>query len=58
MYFNIAYSFLQDSMERDKFMSPEEAKEFGLIDVILEHPPKVGEDEEGDNPGDTKEDKE
>lgn len=27
-------------MERDKFMSPVEAKEFGLIDKILEHPPK------------------
>lgn len=27
-------------MERDKFMSPNEAKEFGLIDKILEHPPK------------------
>jgi ATP-dependent Clp protease protease subunit len=25
-------------MERDKFMSPVEAKEFGLIDKILEHP--------------------
>ena len=27
-------------MERDKFMSPAEAKEFGLIDKILQHPPK------------------
>ncbi len=44
-------------MERDKFMSPEEAKEFGLIDVILEHPPKVGEEEDGDNPAETREDK-
>lgn len=26
-------------MERDKFMSPVEAKEFGIIDKILEHPP-------------------
>ena len=29
-------------MERDKFMSPREAMEFGLIDRILEHPPKQG----------------
>lgn len=25
-------------MERDKFMAPSEAKEFGIIDKILEHP--------------------
>jgi ATP-dependent Clp protease protease subunit len=31
-------SFIQANMERDKFMSPVEAKEFGLIDKILEHP--------------------
>lgn len=28
-------------MERDRFMSPQEAKEFGLIDKILEQPPKL-----------------
>lgn len=33
-------SVIESSMERDKFMSPVEAKEFGLIDKILEHPPK------------------
>ena len=26
-------------MERDNFMDPKQAKEFGLIDDILEHPP-------------------
>lgn len=31
-------------MERDKFMSPVEAKEFGLIDLILEHPPDSSEE--------------
>lgn len=25
-------------MERDKFMTPLEAKEFGIIDKVLEHP--------------------
>ncbi|CAH0380877.1 unnamed protein product [Bemisia tabaci] len=30
---------IENSMERDKFMSPVEAKEFGIIDKILEHPP-------------------
>lgn len=29
-------------MERDKFMSPADAKEFGMIDKILDHPPKYG----------------
>ncbi|GAB6022148.1 hypothetical protein CHUAL_006287 [Chamberlinius hualienensis] len=31
---------IESNMERDKFLSPEEAKEFGLIDNILQHPPK------------------
>ena len=30
-------------MERDNFMSPQEAKEFGLLDTVLEHPPTVEE---------------
>nr|XP_021192060.2 ATP-dependent Clp protease proteolytic subunit [Helicoverpa armigera] len=30
---------VQSSMERDYFMSPTEAKSFGLIDNVLEHPP-------------------
>ncbi|HVR65289.1 MAG TPA: ATP-dependent Clp endopeptidase proteolytic subunit ClpP [Verrucomicrobiae bacterium] len=32
---------IEDAMERDKFMTPEDAKEFGLIDdVILKRPPR------------------
>ncbi|XP_067002306.2 ATP-dependent Clp protease proteolytic subunit isoform X2 [Anabrus simplex] len=31
---------IEASMERDKFMSPTDAKEFGIIDKILDHPPK------------------
>ncbi|RWS26498.1 ATP-dependent Clp protease proteolytic subunit-like protein [Leptotrombidium deliense] len=30
---------IEESMERDNFMSPEEAKNFGLIDNVLEQPP-------------------
>uniref|UniRef100_U5EFT4 ATP-dependent Clp protease proteolytic subunit n=1 Tax=Corethrella appendiculata TaxID=1370023 RepID=U5EFT4_9DIPT len=30
---------LFEKMERDTFMSPDEAKQFGLIDSVLEHPP-------------------
>ena len=36
-------------MERDKFMDPKEALQFGLIDKILEHPPKVGEPNQKEN---------
>ena len=34
-------SFIEANMERDKFMNPQEAMEFGLIDKVLEHP-KIG----------------
>jgi len=37
---------IEPALERDKFMSPQAAKEFGLIDTILEHPPKAGSDSE------------
>lgn len=34
-------------MERDRFMSPATAREFGLIDKILEQPPKyLGKEDE------------
>ncbi|XP_054743562.1 ATP-dependent Clp protease proteolytic subunit [Anastrepha obliqua] len=36
-----SYDTLQKSMERDNFMSPEEAKKMGLIDHVLEHPPET-----------------
>ena len=32
-------------MERDKFMNPNEAKIFGLIDTVLQQPPKFEKDE-------------
>lgn len=36
--------YIYENMERDKFMSPDEALEFGIIDKILQHPPKLGQD--------------
>jgi len=43
---------IESSMERDRFMNPTAAKEFGLIDKILEQPPKPAEkSEEEDVPG-------
>ncbi len=41
-------STIEDAMERDRFMMPEVAKEFGLIDeVVTSGPVPVGEDEAG-----------
>ena len=39
-------AYVEASMERDKFMDPKEALEFGIIDKILEHPPKAGSGDE------------
>lgn len=36
-------SAIEEAMERDKFMSAEEAKEFGLIDEVVESRPDAGE---------------
>lgn len=32
-------------MERDKFLTPDEAKTLGIIDSVLTHPPSVPENE-------------
>ncbi len=43
-------STIEEAVDRDRFMSPEEAKEFGLIDeVVTSRPPLEDEDEDGDN---------
>jgi len=41
-------SILEPMMERDRFMTPDQAKELGLIDVVLQSPPKVGVGKDGD----------
>ena len=35
---------IEDAMERDRFLSPEEAKDFGLIDEVVTERPGEGED--------------
>lgn len=51
-------SVIETSMERDKFMTAEEAKDFGLIDdVVVKRPPiaeaeRKKKEEENGNPGD------
>lgn len=37
---------IEDNIERDKFMSPEEAKEFGIIDEVVESRPLPEDDAE------------
>lgn len=36
---------IEKAMERDNFMSSEEAKKFGLIDTVVESRPDIGDDE-------------
>ncbi|XP_061469868.1 ATP-dependent Clp protease proteolytic subunit, mitochondrial [Rhineura floridana] len=36
---------IEAAMERDRYMSPVEAQEFGILDKVLVHPPHNGEDE-------------
>ena len=32
---------LKDDTDRDRFMSPEEAKEYGLIDFVVDREPNI-----------------
>lgn len=40
-----ALETIESVMERDRYMSPMEAQDFGLIDRVLVHPPQAGQDE-------------
>ncbi|KAJ8923678.1 hypothetical protein NQ315_010258 [Exocentrus adspersus] len=47
---------IEKNIERDKFMSPDEAKVFGLIDKVLTRPPKgkvIAEDVTADQPAES-----
>jgi len=43
---------VERSMERDKFLSPEEAKDFGLIDEVVDQRPLDDDDAAADSAGD------
>uniref|UniRef100_A0A2K6USK1 ATP-dependent Clp protease proteolytic subunit n=1 Tax=Saimiri boliviensis boliviensis TaxID=39432 RepID=A0A2K6USK1_SAIBB len=36
---------IESSTDRDRYMSPIKAQEFGILDKVLVHPPQDGEDE-------------
>jgi len=38
------YDAIETALERDRFMQPEEAKEFGLIDQVVASRPKTGDE--------------
>lgn len=40
---------IEKNIERDNFMSPEEARKFGLIDKVLTKPAKEGTEENAAN---------
>lgn len=44
---------IADALERDKFYNPDEAKEFGLIDEVVDKRPKVAGDDEADSAKDS-----
>ena len=38
-------SKIENAMDRDRFMTPDEAKDFGLIDEVVTERPRIGDDE-------------
>ena len=49
-------SSIEESMDRDKFMTPDEAKAFGIIDEVIANRPASDDDDEKEPPGGTKDD--
>jgi ATP-dependent Clp protease protease subunit len=43
---------IEDAMERDKFLSPVEAKKFGLIDEVVDQRPLTDDEADTDKSGD------
>ncbi len=51
-------SVIEEAVERDRFMSPEEALDFGLVDEVVSSRPPIDDDDDDENGGgDTKNNK-
>ena len=46
VWLRLCLLFAEDAMERDRFLSPADALQFGIIDKILQHPPQEPAKEE------------
>ncbi len=40
---------IEEAMERDRFLSPDEAKDFGIIDEVVSKRPSLDDDDNGDS---------
>jgi len=49
-------SVIEEAVERDRFMSPDDAVEFGLIDEVVTSRPALDDDDENGSDGDKKSD--
>ena len=45
-------SVIEEAVERDRFMSPEEALDFGLVDEVVTSRPPLDDDDDDENGGD------
>jgi ATP-dependent Clp protease protease subunit len=45
-------SVIEEAVERDRFMSPEEALDFGLVDEVVTTRPPLDDDDDDENGGD------
>ena len=44
---------IEEAMERDRFLSPDDAKEFGIIDEVVSKRPDLDDDDNGESDGKT-----
>ena len=50
-----SFDVIEGAVERDRYMSPEEAKDFGIVDEVVESRPRPDDEEEEGGDGDDQE---